>query len=127
MSMVARFWPSTMTVEKISKTLLGDTPGKITELVYYRIGPKNPRKKVYLQAALHADEQPGILILHHLLQLLQSADQAAEFLVWILLLQKTVQLAQQAAVRTRAALATDVELTLGRIAGGHQAAGRVAA
>ncbi|MDH3859177.1 MAG: succinylglutamate desuccinylase/aspartoacylase family protein, partial [Gammaproteobacteria bacterium] len=35
-------------------------------------------KKVYLQAALHADEQPGILILHHLLQLLRDADTAGE-------------------------------------------------
>jgi predicted deacylase len=63
-----------MSFEKISKTLLGDTPGRSTELNYFRIGPLDAPRKVYLQAALHADEQPGIMVLHHLLPLLQAAD-----------------------------------------------------
>lgn len=67
-----------MSFEKISKTLVGDTPGRSTELNYFRIGPEGAANKVYLQAALHADEQPGILILHHLLQLLRAADAAGE-------------------------------------------------
>ena len=67
-----------MSFEKISKRLVGDTPGRSTELNYFRIGPAGAAKKVYLQAALHADEQPGILILHHLLQLLRDADAAGE-------------------------------------------------
>ena len=67
-----------MSFEKISKLLSGDTPGRSTEFSYFRIGPKDATKKVYLQAALHADEQPGILILHHLLQLLRTADAAGE-------------------------------------------------
>lgn len=67
-----------MSFEKISKFLAGDTPGRTTELNYFRIGPESAQKKVYLQAALHADEQPGILILHHLLQLLRDADSAGE-------------------------------------------------
>jgi hypothetical protein len=67
-----------MSFEKISRTLVGDTPGRSTELNYFRIGPEGAAKKVYLQAALHADEQPGILILHHLLQLLRDADAAGE-------------------------------------------------
>jgi len=66
-----------MSVEKIHRTLVGDTPGRSTELIYYRIGPEDAGKKVYLQAAVHADEQPGILILHHLLRLLIEADAAA--------------------------------------------------
>jgi len=65
-----------MSFDKISKLLVGDTPGRSTELNYFRIGPAGAPKKVYLQAALHADEQPGILILHHLLQLLRDADAA---------------------------------------------------
>ena len=50
------------------------------ELRYYKIGPDPSAEipKVYLQAALHADEQPGILILHHLLALLKSADNKGE-------------------------------------------------
>lgn len=67
-----------MSFEKISKTLIGDSPGKITELNYFRIGPANAEKKVYLQAALHADEQPGMMVLHHMLELLKAADQAGE-------------------------------------------------
>jgi predicted deacylase len=67
-----------MSFEKISKILLGDSPGRSTELNYFRIGPAGAAKKVYLHAAMHADEQPGILILHHLLQLLRDADAAGE-------------------------------------------------
>ena len=67
-----------MSFNKISQLLTGDTPGRSTELTWFRVGPENAAKKVYLQAALHADEQPGILILHHLLQLLRAADAAGE-------------------------------------------------
>ena len=67
-----------MSFAKVSKKLLGDTPGRSTELNYFRIGPQDAARKVYLQAALHADEQPGIMVLHHLLPLLQAADRAGE-------------------------------------------------
>jgi len=67
-----------MSFEKITKALLGDTPGRSTELNYFRIGPEDAVKKIYLQAALHADEQPGIMVLHHLLALLRAADEAGE-------------------------------------------------
>jgi len=67
-----------MSYEKICRNLVGDTPGRSTELNYFRIGPEDADKKVYLQAALHADEQPGIMILHHLLPLLRAADTAGE-------------------------------------------------
>jgi predicted deacylase len=67
-----------MSFEKVSRILVGDTPGRSTELNYFRIGPEDAEKKVYLQAALHADEQPGILVLHHLLQLLRDADAAGD-------------------------------------------------
>ena len=63
-----------MSFEKVVKSLTGDSPGKSTSLTYFRIGPASAEKKVYLQAALHADEQPGILVLHHLLDMLQKAD-----------------------------------------------------
>ena len=48
-----------MSFDKISRLLVGDTPGRSTELNYFRIGPEDAAKKVYLHAALHADEQPG--------------------------------------------------------------------
>lgn len=73
-----------MSVEKVVKIIEGDAPGKRTELTYFKIG--TGQRKVYLQAGLHADEQPGILILHHLLQYLIEADQQgllqAQFVVF---------------------------------------------
>ncbi len=74
-----------MSFNRITKVIKGDAPDQTTTLTYFRIGPEKYAKKVYLQAALHANEQPGILILHHLLKLLERADQAgdldAEFVV----------------------------------------------
>jgi hypothetical protein len=67
-----------MSFEKVSRSLAGDTPGRSTELTWFRVGPQDARNKVYLHAALHADEQPGILVLHHLLQLLRTADDAGK-------------------------------------------------
>ena len=67
-----------MSFENIVKILAGDSPGKTTEFRYFRIGPAQAEKKVYLQAALHADEQPGILVLHHLMAMLRTADEAGE-------------------------------------------------
>jgi len=67
-----------MSFEKVSRILVGDTPGRSTELNYFRVGPEGATKKVYLHAALHADEQPGILVLHYLLKLLREADSAGD-------------------------------------------------
>ena len=69
-----------MSFQQIIQKIRGDSPGRVTELTYYKVGvlddPSVP--KVYLQAALHADEQPGILVLHHLLALLKEADSKGE-------------------------------------------------
>src|SRR3546814_5615348 len=46
--------------------LLTASPGTSRELVVHRFGQAGARPKVYLQAALHADETPGLLVLHHL-------------------------------------------------------------
>ncbi len=83
-----------MAMERICKIIQGDAPGASTELNYFRFVPNSNRsvtptddvKKVFLQAALHADEQPGIMVLHHLLRLLIEADKnnalQAEFVVF---------------------------------------------
>jgi len=65
-----------MSFQRITREITGDSPGRVTTLQYYKIGPAASADipKVYLQAALHADEQPGILVLHHLLALLKAAD-----------------------------------------------------
>ncbi|MCD7060399.1 succinylglutamate desuccinylase/aspartoacylase family protein [Pelagibacterium xiamenense] len=63
-----------MAFERFIHRIPHDAPGTATDLVFFRAGPANAAKKVYLQAALHADEQPGIMVIHHLLPLLQKAD-----------------------------------------------------
>ena len=64
-----------MAFERKTVLLRGDTPGETTEFTYYVIGPANAPEKVHLQAALHADEHPGTMVLHHLLPLLRLADE----------------------------------------------------
>jgi len=59
-------------------TFSGDTPGQVTTLSYYEIGPADASTKIYLQAALHADEHPGTMLLHHLLPMLREADTAGQ-------------------------------------------------
>jgi predicted deacylase len=63
-----------MAFERRSVTLRGDAPGSATEFTWYAVGPSDAPEKVHLQAALHADEQPGTMILHHLLPKLRAAD-----------------------------------------------------
>jgi len=60
-------------VERIA--LPAPAPGTSRELIVHRYGDKGARPKVYLHAALHADEHPGLLTLNHLIRLLdQSSD-----------------------------------------------------
>jgi len=54
--------------------LEGDAPGQGTDFTYYVVGPPSAAEKVHLQAALHADEHPGTMLLHHLLPMLRQAD-----------------------------------------------------
>lgn len=63
-----------MSFERKTVPLRGDTPGTLTEFTYYVVGPENAPEKVHLQAALHADEHPGTMVLHHLLPMLRQAD-----------------------------------------------------
>ena len=63
-----------MAFERKSIGLRNDTPGAITEFVWYAAGPPDAPEKVHLQAALHADEHPGTMVLHHLLPMLRKAD-----------------------------------------------------
>jgi predicted deacylase len=63
-----------MAFEQHALTLAGDTPGTHATLYSYTAGPQDAPVKVHLQAALHADEQPGSMVLHHLLAMLRDAD-----------------------------------------------------
>jgi uncharacterized protein len=52
----------------------GASAGTARHLTCLRYGPPGARPKVYLQAGLHADEMPGVLVLQHLLALLDAAE-----------------------------------------------------
>jgi predicted deacylase len=46
--------------------LISPAIGTARELVSLHFGPADTGRKVYIQAALHADEPPGLLVAHHL-------------------------------------------------------------
>ena len=58
----------------IVRTLTGDSAGSQRRLTAFSYGSEGTGPKVYLQAGLHADEMPGVLILQHLLPLLDAAE-----------------------------------------------------
>ena len=53
-----------------------DDAGGARHVVVHRFGTLGARPKVYLQAAVHANEFPGAMALHHLLPRLLKADAA---------------------------------------------------
>ena len=50
------------------------TPGTARGIAWLRFGRAGARPKVYLQAAIHANELPGAMLLHHLMPMLVDAD-----------------------------------------------------
>lgn len=54
--------------------------GTARHLVVHRYGKPGSRPKAYLQASLHADEIPPMLVQHHLIRLLDEADKAGAIL-----------------------------------------------
>lgn len=62
------------TIERID--LMDVSPGTKRQFVVHRYGKKGARPKAYLQASVHADETPGMLVQHHLIKLLDEADRA---------------------------------------------------
>lgn len=58
--------------------LLSPALGTQRELTSWHFGPAGSGRKVYIQASLHADELPGMLVAHHLRQLLETAEERGE-------------------------------------------------
>lgn len=63
-----------MTHEVARIPLVTMSPGTERRLTVHRFGAAGARPKAYLQAGTHADEIPGLLVLHHLLRRLIAAD-----------------------------------------------------
>jgi predicted deacylase len=68
-----------------SLPLMTASPGSARHLTVHRFGQAGAAPKIYLQAALHADETPGLLVQHHLYDLLTAADDRGEILGEIVL------------------------------------------
>jgi predicted deacylase len=65
-----------MRIETLALT--GASAGTRRELTLYRYGAVGAQPKVYLQAGLHADEMPGVLVLQHLMEQLDQASGRGE-------------------------------------------------
>ncbi|HNB28106.1 MAG TPA: M14 family metallopeptidase [Alphaproteobacteria bacterium] len=66
----------TKTIQRIALNSM--SPGTERHLKAHRYGTPGARPKAYLQASLHADEIPGMLVAHHLIGLLDAADARGE-------------------------------------------------
>ena len=57
-------------------TLPSSSPAASRHVTFHDYGAPDARPKAYLQAAIHADEIPGLLVQHHLARRLDDADAA---------------------------------------------------
>ena len=61
-------------MQRIDHPLLSPSLGSQKTLTSFHFGTPGTGPKVYLQASLHAEELPGMLVVHHLRTLLQAAE-----------------------------------------------------
>lgn len=65
-------------MQRTDHPLLCSSLGSHKTLTSFHFGPAGSRPKVYIQASLHADELPGMLVAHHLRGLLAQAEAAGQ-------------------------------------------------
>ncbi len=63
-----------MAIKKRNVLLPSMTPGTSRTVSVLSFGKTGARPKVYMQAAIHANEMPGTMAIHHLMPLLAEAD-----------------------------------------------------
>jgi predicted deacylase len=63
-------------MQRIDHPLLSPSLGSSKTITSFHYGTPGASPKVYIQASLHAEELPGMLVAHHLRPLLQAADAA---------------------------------------------------
>jgi predicted deacylase len=61
---------------RIDHPLLSNSLGSQKTLTSFHFGQPGSGLKVYIQASLHAEELPGMLVAHHLRALLETAGAA---------------------------------------------------
>ena len=63
------------------ESIIGETPGVAYELIIHRLTGSDPSAPmVYIQAALHADERPGVAAMHYLILMLKQAEEEGRLL-----------------------------------------------
>ncbi len=67
-------------MQRIDHPLLSPSLGSQKTLTSFHFGTPGHGPKVYIQASLHAEELPGMLVAHHLRALLTAADAAGQML-----------------------------------------------
>lgn len=84
------------TIRSVRHILAGDSPGTIRHLDARVWGESGALPKVYIQAGLHADEMPGLLVADHLTQMLDAADAKGQIRgeVWLVPLANPIGLDQ---------------------------------
>jgi predicted deacylase len=65
-------------MQSIDHALLANSLGSQKTLRSFHFGTPGQRPKVYIQASLHAEELPGMLVAHHLRAQLEAADAAGQ-------------------------------------------------
>jgi len=66
-------------MKRIEHPLLAQSLGSQRHLISLHWGDPHARPKVYIQASLHAEELPGMLVAHHLRAFLQKAKDEGRF------------------------------------------------
>ena len=61
-------------MQRIDHPLLSPSLGSSRQLSSFHVGQPGNGPKVYIQASLHAEELPGMVVAHHLRTLLEAAD-----------------------------------------------------
>ncbi|MEO7105958.1 MAG: succinylglutamate desuccinylase/aspartoacylase family protein [Rhodoferax sp.] len=67
-------------MQRADHSLLSPSLGSHKSLTSFHFGTNGRGPKVYIQASLHADELPGMLVAHHLRALLEAADATGQLL-----------------------------------------------
>jgi hypothetical protein len=65
-------------MRRIDHSLLCQSLGSQKTLTSFHFGTPGAGPKIYIQASLHAEELPGMLVAHHLRALLEAADAAGQ-------------------------------------------------
>lgn len=76
--------------------MAGDSPGTTRTLDARVWGKSDARPKVYIQAGLHADEMPGILVADHLTEMLDAAEAQGQITgeIWLVPIANPIGLEQ---------------------------------